>query len=229
MEAMNTESSVYCVENGNGNVASHKGSDNIPTPTFTYKTISTRAIALIVIFILLILAGGSALAWYFLEYRVWVLEVRVEQQYIGQISILNRNFTTGLSAHTSRMFQEESRTIEAVLKKILKSSDVSRYFKSTTVFAFSEGSVVAHFWLILSLPESHAGKVTMQKVNESLLGSLQSFRETGVKDTVSLDGYLLLLPSFFISETQPKVIDFLQASFGRTFLVLFLPVHFTHV
>ncbi|TSK62641.1 Transmembrane protease serine 6 [Bagarius yarrelli] len=203
MEAKNTESSVYCVENGNGNVACpvlHKGSNNTQTPTFTYKTISTRAIALIVIFILLILAGGSALAWYFLEYRVWVLEARLEQQYIGQISILNRNFTTALSAHTSRMFQEESRTMEAVLKKLLKFSEVSRYFNSTTVFAFSEGSIVAHFWLILSLPESHAGKVTLQKVNESLLGSLQSFSEKGVKDTVSLEGYLLHRSSFFISD-----------------------------
>lgn len=63
----------------------------------------------------------------------------------------------------------------------------------------SKGSVVAHFWLILSIPESHAGKVTMQKVNESLLGTLQSFSETGVKDTVSLDGYLLFLSSFSIS------------------------------
>lgn len=144
----------------------------------------------------------------------------------------------------------------------------------------SEGSVVAHFWLILSLPESHAGKVTMQKVNESLLETMQSFRETGVKDTVSLEGYLLLLSSFSITgncikilrtpphiplqcsvysysifqiqsfsathstvfvffncvlfificfafaETQPKVIDFLQASFGMTLLVLFSAILF---
>lgn len=216
MEHKNTKSSVYCVENGNGKVASpvsQVGSDNILMPTFTYKVVSQRTIALIVIFILLILAGGSTLAWYFLEYRVWTLEERVEQQYIGQISILNRNFSSALSSHTSRVFREEARTTEAMLGKLVKSSDVSRYFKSTTVFGFSEGSVVAHFWLILSLPESHAGKVTMQKVNESLLGTLQSFREAGVKDTVSLEGYLLLLSSFSISETQPKVIDFLQASF----------------
>lgn len=70
----------------------------------------------------------------------------------------------------------------------------------------SEGSVVAHFWLILSLPESHAGKVTMQKVNESLLGTLQSFREAGVKDTVSLEGYLLLLSSFSISGNSIKML-----------------------
>lgn len=35
-------------------------------PTFTYKVISQRTITLIIIFILLILAGGSVLAWYFL-------------------------------------------------------------------------------------------------------------------------------------------------------------------
>lgn len=51
-----------------------------------------------------------------LEYRVWVLEVRVEQQYIGQISILNRNFSTALSSHTSRVFREEARTVEAMVR-----------------------------------------------------------------------------------------------------------------
>ncbi|XP_026989276.1 transmembrane protease serine 6 [Tachysurus fulvidraco] len=216
MEHKNTENSVYCVEYGNGNVACpvlQVGSDNMLMPTLTYKVASRRAIALIVIFILLILAGGSALAWYFLEYRVWVLEVQVEQQYIGQISILNRNFSTALSSHTSRAFREEARSVEAMLEKLVKSSNVLRYFKSATVFGFSEGSVVAHFWLILSLPESHVGKVTMQIVNESLLGILQSFRETGDKDTVHSEGYLLHLSSFSLSETQPKVIDFLQASF----------------
>lgn len=51
-----------------------------------------------------------------LEYRVWVLEVRVEQQYIGQISILNRNFSTALSSHTSRVFREEARIVEAMVR-----------------------------------------------------------------------------------------------------------------
>lgn len=42
------------------------GSDNILIPTFTYKAVSQRTIALIITLILFILAGGSALAWYFL-------------------------------------------------------------------------------------------------------------------------------------------------------------------
>ncbi|XP_053353920.1 transmembrane protease serine 6 [Clarias gariepinus] len=216
MEQKNAENTVYFVEYGNGKVespVSQVGSEKILIQKSKSKVISVRSIVLIIIFILLILAGGSVLAWYFLEYRVWVLEVRVEQQYIGQISILNRNFSTALSSHTSRVFREEARNVEAMLEKIVKLSGVSRYFKSTRVFGFSEGSVVAHFWLILSLPESHAEKVTMQKVSESLLGTLQGFRETDVKDTVNLEGNLLLLSEFSISETQPKVIDFLQASF----------------
>lgn len=71
----------------------------------------------------------------------------------------------------------------------------------------SECSVVAHFWLILSLPESHVGKVTMQMVNESLLGILQSFRETGDKDTVNSEGYLLLLSSFSLSGNSVKTLQ----------------------
>lgn len=70
----------------------------------------------------------------------------------------------------------------------------------------SEGSVMAHFWLILSLPESHAGKVTVQKVSESLLGTMQRFQETGVEDTVSFEGYQFLLSSFSITGNHIKIL-----------------------
>ncbi|XP_062852989.1 transmembrane protease serine 6 isoform X2 [Trichomycterus rosablanca] len=180
--------------------ASQVASDKILLPTFTHNRLPHRTVALIVIILILILAAISILSWYFLVYRVWVQEERVEQQYIGQISIMNRNFSTALSLHTSRVFKEEARIVQEWLEKLIKSSDMSRYFQSTTIFAFSEGSVVAHFWLILSIPESHAPTITMQKVNESLLGTLQSFKATSVEVTVSYSGYLFLLSSFSISD-----------------------------
>ncbi|XP_036425941.1 transmembrane protease serine 6 isoform X1 [Colossoma macropomum] len=207
-------SSVYSVDTTTGNLPSQVKPDDDALPSSTHKIHPKQMITLILlIIIILILAGGSALLWYFLEYRVWVLEVRVQQQYTAQISILNRNYSSALSSHSSRVFREEARGVQAMVEKLVKSTDLSRYFNSTTVFAFGEGSVVAYFWLLLSLPESHAEKVTMQKVNESLWKRLQSFRERGVQDTANYESYLLHLPSFCITETKPKVIDVLRASF----------------
>ncbi|XP_051985798.1 transmembrane protease serine 6 isoform X1 [Xyrauchen texanus] len=170
-------------------------------------------IALIVTIIILILAGSSSLIWYYVEYRVWVLEPRVVQQYTGSVSILNQNFSDSLSSHESSEFKLQSRAVQNMVEKLVKSTDLSRYFNSTAVFAFGEGSVAAHFWLLLSLPVSHVEKVNMQRVNESLYGELQRFRDTHAEHTCSYDGFLLLLPSLIITETNPKVIDLFQASF----------------
>lgn len=51
-----------------------------------------------------------------LEYRVWVLEPRVQQQYTAQISILDRNFSGALSSHNSRAFREEARGVQAMVR-----------------------------------------------------------------------------------------------------------------
>lgn len=58
---------------------------------------------------------------------------------------------------------------------------------------------MAHFWLLLTLPESHSEKVPMQRMNDSLWRGLQRYRERGVEDTVNYEGYLLHLPSFSIT------------------------------
>ncbi|XP_076871878.1 transmembrane protease serine 6 [Brachyhypopomus gauderio] len=204
---VNTANSLYTVD---GTI----GKPSLVEPARSPReTLPRRVTVIIVIVTTLTLAGLSVLLWYFLEYRVWVLEVRVEQQYTAQISILNRNFSVGLSSHSSRAFWVESRAVEAMVEKLVKATDLARYFKSTTVFAFGEGSVVAHFWLVLSLPNSHVERVTVQRVNESLWRTLQSFRERDVEGRAVYCSYVLLLPSFSITETNPKAVDLLQASF----------------
>ncbi|XP_055763648.1 transmembrane protease serine 6 [Salvelinus fontinalis] len=167
----------------------------------------------LIIVTIIILSGGATLAWYFLEYRVWVLEPRVQQQYTARLSILNRNYSSGLSSHTSPAFTAQAKEVQDMVRRIVKGSDLSRYFNSTKVFAFGEGSVVAHFWLVLSVPGSHVGKVTMEQVSSCLQSLLEAYRGSDREETANYGGYLLHLPSFSITETAPKVVKLLKASF----------------
>ncbi|KAL1273492.1 hypothetical protein QQF64_029354, partial [Cirrhinus molitorella] len=65
-----------------------------PDPTHKSRTSFPRwLIGLIFTIIILVLAGSSSLLWYFLEYKVWVLEPRLVQQYTASVSILNKNFS----------------------------------------------------------------------------------------------------------------------------------------
>ncbi|XP_036796039.1 transmembrane protease serine 6 isoform X1 [Oncorhynchus mykiss] len=170
-------------------------------------------LAFLIIVTIIILSGGATLAWYFLEYRVWVLEPRVQQQYTARLSILNRNYSSGLSSHTSPAFTAQAKEVQDMVRRIVKGSDLSRYFNSTKVFAFGEGSVVAHFWLVLSVPDSHVGKVTMERVSSCLHSLLGAYRGSDREETANYGEYLLHLPSFSITETDPKVVELLKASF----------------
>ncbi|KAM6972405.1 transmembrane protease serine 6 [Aplochiton taeniatus] len=169
--------------------------------------------AFLVTVVILMLAGGAMLTWYFLEYKVWVLEPRVQKHFTASLTIVNRNFSAGLSSHTSPAFRAQANDVQDVIKGLTEATDLSRYFNSTVVFAFGEGSVVAHFWLVLSVPSSHVGKVTLERVTSSLEGQLRQYRGAEQGDTATYRGYLLSLPSFVITETDPKVIDLLKASF----------------
>ncbi|KAL2086971.1 hypothetical protein ACEWY4_018030 [Coilia grayii] len=179
------------------------------------KRLPRWALVVICLVLPLLLAGGGLLAWYFVEYRVWVLEPRVLQQYTAHIRILNRNFSSPLSTHSTREFQAEAKAVEAMVKRLVTATDISHYYNSTIVFAFGEGSVVAHFWLVLSVPQSRAGAdgVTLQRVTSRLQQLLAAHTSPGAEDTASYHGFLLHLPSLSVEETVPKVIDLLKASF----------------
>ncbi|XP_063059142.1 transmembrane protease serine 6 [Engraulis encrasicolus] len=190
------------------------------------KRLPKWAVVLICLTVLLLLAGGALLAWYFLEYRVWVLEPRVMQQYTAHVRILNRNFSRPLSTHGTREFMAEAKAVETMVKRLVADTDISRYYNSTVVFAFGEGSVVAHFWLVLSVPQSHVDEVNVQRVTQSLQQLLASHTDDATAAAAAADdgpeaaqqtatylGYLLHLPSLSIQETDPKVIELLKASF----------------
>ncbi|XP_029951136.1 transmembrane protease serine 6-like [Salarias fasciatus] len=116
------------------------------------------------------------------------------------VSILDRNFSAGLSSHSSPAFQREARGVQGVVEKVMKGSQLSRYFNSTTVFAFGEGSVVVHFWVLMSIPGSHAGRVTLQKVASSLQGGLRGLGRPEGEETASVGGYLLHLATLTVSD-----------------------------
>ncbi|XP_039859869.1 transmembrane protease serine 6 [Simochromis diagramma] len=180
----------------------------------TRKSRSCKCVlAFLIILIVIIIVAAAVLAWYFLEYKVWVLEARVQQQYTAYLSILNRNFSTDLSSHNSPVFKKEAKGVESMVENIMKGSILSRYFNCTTVFAFGEGSVVAHFWILLNIPSSHAEGVTLEKVRRSLVEGLKGYSRSKVEETASFDGYLFHLPTLSVSETDPKVVKLLKASF----------------
>ncbi|XP_044197940.1 transmembrane protease serine 6 [Thunnus albacares] len=191
----------------------NNGVSKTVAPTIRKTRFCKCLLVFLIILIIILIVAGASLAWYFLEYRVWVLEPRVQQQYTAYLSILNRNFSADLSSHSSHAFKKEAKGVQSMVEKIMKSSCLSRYFNYTTVFAFGEGSVVAHFWIALSIPSSHVGMVTLSKVTRSLEEGLRGSWGSEAEETASFDGYLLHLPSLSISETDSKVIELLKASF----------------
>jgi len=46
------------------------------------------------------------------EYRVWVLEPRVQQQYTAYFSILNRELTASLTSDSSPEFRSQARHVQ---------------------------------------------------------------------------------------------------------------------
>uniref|UniRef100_H3DNB5 Transmembrane serine protease 6 n=1 Tax=Tetraodon nigroviridis TaxID=99883 RepID=H3DNB5_TETNG len=164
------------------------------------KTRSCKCLLVLFVVILIILIiTGAALAWYFLDYRVWVLEPRVQQQYVVYLSILNRNFSADLSSHTSPTFKREARGVQSTVEKVMRSSSLSRYFNYTTVFAFGEGSVVAHLWLVMSVPSSHVGAITVEKLSKSLQKGLERYSGSN-NQMASLPGYIFHLASLSVTD-----------------------------
>ncbi|KAG7222512.1 hypothetical protein INR49_004586 [Caranx melampygus] len=175
------------------------GAQSVAPPVRKTRSCKCLLAVLIKLIILLIVAGAT-LAWYFLEYRVWVLEPRVQQQYTAYVTILNRNFSADLSSHHSPAFNKEAKGVQAMVEKIMKGSSLSRYFNYTRVFAFGEGSVVAHFFLVMSVPSSHIGRVTLEKVTTSLEDGLRGYSGSEKEELVSFDGYVLHFPSMSVSD-----------------------------
>lgn len=79
---------------------------------------------------------------------------------------------------------------------------ISCFFSITTALWMCfcrEGSVVAHFWIVLSVPVSHVGGVTLKKVTSSLEQGLRQGNGSKQGETAMWDGYLFHIPSLSVS------------------------------
>lgn len=79
--------------------------------------------------------------------------------------------------------------------------DVS-FFGSTQaqyfVICCREGSIVANFWLVMSVPSSHFGTVTVEKVSRSLQKGLKRYAGSD-KQMGPLSGYIFHPPSLSVT------------------------------
>lgn len=69
----------------------------------------------------------------------------------------------------------------------------------SSLFVLREGSVVAHFWLVMSVPVSHVGTVTLEKVTESLEKGLRRYSGSIEEDVARFNGYIIHVPTLFVS------------------------------
>ena len=63
------------------------------------------------------------------------------------------------------------------------------------ISVYREGSVVPHFWIVLSVPSSHVGQVTVRSVAKNLQNGLRRFKESDNNETACLNGYVVPIDS----------------------------------
>lgn len=61
-----------------------------------------------------------------------------------------------------------------------------------------EGSVVAHLWLVMSVPSSHVGAITVEKLSKSLQKGLERYSGSN-NQMASLPGYIFHLASLSVT------------------------------
>ncbi|XP_053711290.1 transmembrane protease serine 9, partial [Synchiropus splendidus] len=66
-------------------------------------------------------------------------------------------------------------------------------FTGRSLCVSREGSVAAHFWILMSVPVSHVGRVTSTRVTESLEVGLRGDQGPQMQGVVRAEGYLLHL------------------------------------
>ncbi|POI34745.1 hypothetical protein CIB84_001504, partial [Bambusicola thoracicus] len=183
----------------------------------TNSRVCLRYVSLGIVFLLL--AGAAAATWYFLDYKPWHLEPTILHFYSGSLQVLNRRYFSELGQVESRAFWLESAKLQNMLKDLIHSTELGRYYNSSTVYAFGEGALTFFFWFTLQIPESQQKEMTAERVNAVLHQELiTSFNSSGslsyqaeyrvnpdslillestVKDIVVLKSTLGLKPSIF--------------------------------
>ncbi|XP_003202311.1 transmembrane protease serine 6 [Meleagris gallopavo] len=177
----------------------------------TNSRVYLRYVSLGIVFLLL--AGAAAATWYFLDYRPWHLEPTILQFYSGSLQVLNRRYFSELGQVESRAFWLESAKLQNMLKDLIHSTELGRYYNSSTVYAFGEGALTFFFWFTLQIPESQQKEMTAERVNAVLHQELtNSFNSSG---SLSYQAEYRVNPdSLILLESTVKDIVVLKSTLG---------------
>ncbi|XP_072216197.1 transmembrane protease serine 6 [Excalfactoria chinensis] len=177
----------------------------------TNSRVCLRYVSLGIVFVLL--AGAAAATWYFLDYRPWHLEPTILHFYSGSLQVLNRRYFSELGQVESRAFWLESAKLQNMLKDLIHSTELGRYYNSSTVYAFGEGALTFFFWFTLQIPESQQKEMTAERVNAVLRQELtNSFNSSGSLSYQS--EYTVNPDSLILLESTVKDIVVLKSTLG---------------
>ncbi|XP_025062677.1 transmembrane protease serine 6 [Alligator sinensis] len=147
--------------------------------------------------VLVLLAGAGVLTWYFVDYRPRFLEPTILQFYSGSLRILNRQYSLDLGRLESRAFWTESAKQQKMIKELIRATELSPYYNSSTVYAFGEGPLTVFFWFALQMPESQHKGMTAERVkvilDRELLASINSTGSLSYQTEYNLDPNSLVL------------------------------------
>lgn len=187
--------------------------DNVKTPSI--KKISGKSRDLLrfaPLWMILLTAGAGTLTWYFLEYQPHHLPPTFSQTFVGSLRILNRELTQDLRRQESSAFRAEAMKVQKMLANLIRSSELSSYLNSSTVYAFGEGSLKAFFWIELQVPENRLDEVKVTRISTALSVVLQaSANGTG---TFFQTDYQIDPRSLVILETSLKDKSLLISALG---------------
>uniref|UniRef100_A0A3Q0TAB7 ST14 transmembrane serine protease matriptase a n=1 Tax=Amphilophus citrinellus TaxID=61819 RepID=A0A3Q0TAB7_AMPCI len=139
-------------------------------------------IAVVVLAVVIALVIG-VLVWHF-HFRK---DMRVKRMYSGSMRITNRAFDDVYENSTSPEFKALAKQVISQLKTIYsKSPQLSKYYRDSTIQAFSEGSVIAYYLSEFSVPVGQEAAVdnAMSSV-ETLVKKQRALQNSG--DGLTLD------------------------------------------
>ncbi|XP_041030322.1 suppressor of tumorigenicity 14 protein homolog isoform X2 [Carcharodon carcharias] len=124
-------------------------------PASNQKKLEKRNPKVVMLIVGLII--GAALLSLMIGLLVWHFHFRpdnrVKKMYNGYLNITNKQFTEELEDSDSEEFKTLAATVEEMLQETYTKTDgLAPYYVQSTVTAFSEGSVIAYYWLECRVP-----------------------------------------------------------------------------
>ncbi|XP_067909861.1 suppressor of tumorigenicity 14 protein homolog [Heterodontus francisci] len=137
---------------------------------------------------------GAALLSLMIGLLVWHFHFRpdnrIKKMYSGYLNISNRQFTEDLEDSDSEAFKSLAATVEEFLQLQYMTMDgLTPYYVQSNVTAFSEGSVIAYYWLECRVPPENEAEIdkavaalSMSKLGR--LGVIDSYKSLRIANLV---------------------------------------------